>query len=199
MWDIKVDRSFKLILLGDTGVGKTSLVNRRCYQDFDDRTPMTVAATSVSTIVDVGVLKIELKIWDTAGQEQYASLIPMFCRNTDVCLLIADAARLETVDGVRKWEALLDDVGCRPPKVLVLNKCDLRPDLDPATEPKLQNLAGWYPRQLLVSAKSGENVNEMFAMAAELALQFARPHLKADAGYGPAEMKEQKTGLLPCC
>jgi small GTP-binding protein len=162
MWEVKVDRSFKLILLGESGVGKTSIVNRRCYHNFSDRTILTVGVASVSTIVEMRHLKIELKIWDTPGWEQYSSPIPMFCRNTDICLLVIDATRLETIENLGKWEGFLAEVGCHPPKIIVFNKLDLAPGLNPCTHPRVMELAASYERHVLVSAKCGMNVDELF-------------------------------------
>jgi GTPase SAR1 family protein len=80
-WNEKADVSFKVTVLGDSGVGKTSVVLRRCEGTL---TSITVRRQSAfpqqSTIVKIGRTNVELKLWDTAGQEQYSSLVPMFCR-----------------------------------------------------------------------------------------------------------------------
>lgn len=177
------DFSFKLIVMGDAGVGKTSLVNRKCYSKFDDKLPMTVGVAGVSLQLEVSGKTIELKVWDTAGQEQYSSLIPMFARGTDVCILVADATSMESVKNLGKWEDMLTTAGIRPPTVVAVNKSDLVPKIDARTSEITNEVMARFNRVMFVSAKTGEGVDPLFQLAAELALgQAVRagPHIRLE-------------------
>lgn len=161
--------SFKLILMGDTSVGKTSLVNRFCYQRFDDRVPMTVGVAGVTTNLKVQGQEVELKIWDTAGQEQYSALIPMFSRGSNVCILVADLVNHSSIEHLSKWKEVLEKTNTEIPIVVGLNKLDLLSDINKGialTEEVMQS----FPKVSLVSAKTGEGVEGMFRMAATMAL-----------------------------
>jgi GTPase SAR1 family protein len=144
--DLNVDESFKQIPLG---VGKTSIVNRRCFQEFNDCLLMTVGINNLSTLV-----VMNRKIWDTASQEQYSPLIPMFCRSTEFYLLIVDVTRDQTLDRLQKWEALLHNNGCHSPVILVVNKVDLRPSIDSEKDPALEAVFTKCQNIMFVSART---------------------------------------------
>lgn len=163
-------QAFKLILLGDAGVGKTSIVNRRCYGKFDDKLAMTVGVSSVSTLVQVSGRNIELKIWDTAGQEQYTALIPMFSRNSNVCVLVADATNPATLSNLAKWEDILHQSECNPPIIVAVNKTDLVTDMDSKIEEISEEVMTRFSRVVFVSAKNGSGIDILFRMAGDLAI-----------------------------
>jgi small GTP-binding protein len=171
--------AYKVILLGDAGVGKTSIVNRRCCNEFSERVPMTVGLSNLATIVQVRGSPVELKIWDTAGQEKYSALIPMFSRNSDVCILVADASNLESIHHLPKWEAALRNSACSAPIAVAVNKIDLVDDFDPI---HATGFHGRYEKVLFVSAKTGNHINLLFTLAGEIAVQQGRPAMtKRDA------------------
>lgn len=165
--------SFKLIVMGDAGVGKTSLVNMQCYSKFDDKLPMTVGVAGVTCKIELSGKTIELNIWDTAGQEQYSALIPMFSRGADVCILVADATNMQSVKNLPRWESLLSESGSIPPIVVAVNKSDLVPKLDARTSEITNEVMAVFNRVMFVSAKTGEGVQMLFQLAAELALSQA--------------------------
>ena len=162
--------AFKLIVMGDAGVGKTSLVNRQCYSKFDDKLPMTVGVAGVNCKIELSGKTIELNIWDTAGQEQYSALIPMFSRGANVCILVADATNMDSVKSLERWENLLLESRARPPIVVAVNKSDLVPKIDARTSEITNEVMARFNRVMFVSAKTGEGVNILFQLAAELAL-----------------------------
>jgi small GTP-binding protein len=167
-WSEEAEFSYKVILLGDTGVGKTCLVNRRCDSTFTDRVPMTVGVSTKATLVKVGRATVELKLWDTAGQEQYHSLVPMFCRNTEACILVADVTREGTVNNLARWQGILMESGSDPPIIVAFNKCDLADDNALA---KYADVIESFTTVMLVSAKNGFNVDLLFHTCAKLAFE----------------------------
>jgi small GTP-binding protein len=164
--------SYKVIVVGDAGVGKTSIANRRCCNEFTERVPMTVGISNLTTIVQVRGSPVELKIWDTAGQEKYSALIPMFSRNSDVCIIVADASNLESLRHLPKWERTLRDSGCSAPIAVAVNKIDLVEDFDPI---HATGFHGRYEHVLFVSAKTGNQIDLLFTLAGEIAVQQGKP------------------------
>ena len=161
--------SFKLIVMGDTCVGKTSLVNRFCYSKFDDRVPMTVGVAGVTMNMVIRGQPVELKIWDTAGQEQYSALIPMFSRGSNACVLVADVMNSASIDNLRKWHEILLETTSDTPVVIALNKMDLLPSITDGVK-IVDKVLESFSKVMLVSAKSGEGVEGMFRLAATMAL-----------------------------
>lgn len=180
--------SAKVVILGDSGVGKTSCVNRFVRETFDVEECATVGAGFLTKAVDVGSTRVVLHIWDTAGQERYRSLGPLYYRNAAVAVVVYDVCKPKSVAGAKRWvHDLRAYHGSTIDIVLVGNKIDLLlvdsgmqsmqsgGCVDAATS--LADLTGCVQRQ--VSAKSGEGVQELFEYAATLAQ--ARRVAQADA------------------
>ena len=81
---------YKIVMLGDSGVGKTALVSRISEGGFADTHVPTVGAQFVALPFQVDKTKLTLEVWDTAGQERYQSLGSSFYRGTDACILAFD-------------------------------------------------------------------------------------------------------------
>ncbi|KAJ5066423.1 ras-related protein rab-7a [Anaeramoeba ignava] len=112
---------FKVILLGDAGVGKTSLMNTYVNQTFSEQYKATIGADFLTK---------ELKIWDTAGQERFQSLSVAFYRGADCCVLIYDVNDLKTFESLEVWrDEFLVQAGPEEPDsfpfVVIGNKIDL--------------------------------------------------------------------------
>ena len=165
--------SVKVILCGDAGVGKTSLVNRKCRDYFSENTASTVGSGHSSIMENYNGTKIELKLWDTAGQEQYSSLIPMYSRGASVCILVADLTQIETFDNLKKWQQKLAQNSSVPKFVLAANKVDLFDE--EKAKATLDELANKYEYEYgsfyLTSAKTGVGVDELFNAVAGIALE----------------------------
>lgn len=83
-------KDIKIVIIGDSGVGKTSMATRFALDKFKNESDSTIGTTYMSKTIEVGHIKASLNIWDTAGQERYHSLAHMFYRNADVILLVYD-------------------------------------------------------------------------------------------------------------
>jgi small GTP-binding protein len=140
-----------------------------------------VGVASQSTIVKVGRTHVELKIWDTAGQEQYSSLVPMFCRGTQLSILVGDLSRPETIAHLSNWRECLFNSGCRPPIVAALNKCDLCPDAD---ADKYEAELSIADAVVMVSAKTAFNIDHLFGTCAKMLIE------KGKEGTGSSDRTE---------
>ncbi|KAF3210065.1 hypothetical protein TWF192_011308 [Orbilia oligospora] len=159
----------KVICLGDSGTGKSSLTVRLCEGRFN-KTDVTIGVELDSRVVDVDDgKKIKLQIWDTAGQEQYRSVTNSYIRNATGALLVYDITRKDTLSHVQRWLSDLRNLG--EPHisiVLVGNKCDLADRRQVSTE----EAAAWAKENGInfhaeTSAKTGESVERAFVEVAQ--------------------------------
>ena len=95
---------FKVVLLGESGVGKTSIISRYTTDNYSDNVMSTTGATfATKKIVIEPYHKIKFKIWDTAGQEKFRSLTKIFYKNASVAILVYDITRLETFEKIKNF------------------------------------------------------------------------------------------------
>ncbi|XP_041696775.1 ras-related protein Rab-33B [Coregonus clupeaformis] len=122
-------RIFKIIVIGDSGVGKTCLTYRFCAGEFPDRTEATIGVDFRERLVEVEGEKIKLQLWDTAGQERFRkSMVQQYYRNVHAVLFIYDVTRPDSFRGLPAWieECRRYSLGQEIPRFLVGNKSDLR-------------------------------------------------------------------------
>eukprot|EP01084_Bolivina_argentea_P239226 402111_1 len=116
----------KLVLLGDSRVGKSSVVIRFVKNEFDQYKFPTIGATFLTQSVSVGDYLVKFEIWDTAGQEKYRSLAPLYYRGASAALVVYDITNRESFDNARKWiEEVQTQEGHHVVVGLAGNKVDL--------------------------------------------------------------------------
>ena len=93
----------KVVLLGDTGVGKSSLVLRFVTNTWKIDTSSTIGASFLSKMIIVDGHPIKFQIWDTAGQEKYRSLAPMYYRGAGAAIIVYDIMRRESYECLQSW------------------------------------------------------------------------------------------------
>jgi small GTP-binding protein len=155
----------KICMVGQFGVGKTSLVRRFVESIFDERYLTTVGVKIDRKDVTVGSASVTLMLWDLAGEDDLAQLNVSHLRGASGYILVADGCRATSLaKAVELQQRIAEQLGPLP-FVLVLNKSDLRDqwDLQEATVSQL----GWPTFE--TSAKAGTGVEEMFlALAGKL-------------------------------
>ena len=184
------NRNYKVTVIGDTGTGKTSLINRFVYNRYDSFVSPTIGVENVHTDVKLSTCSASIRIWDTAGQEQFSSLVPMFSRDSDVCIVVADITKTETINNIDKWIEKLRKAGENPPIVVAINKTDLK--TPKPLELIRSELQVKYPSLLFVSAMNGSYVKELFHMATRAAIENAaqtEEEAQADLMAGSAKKK----------
>ncbi|KAE9467752.1 hypothetical protein C3L33_00271, partial [Rhododendron williamsianum] len=163
----------KLVLLGDMGTGKTSLVLRFIKgQFFDnqvkipDRSVMqepTIGAAFFTQILSLSEATVKFDIWDTAGQERYHSLAPMYYRGAAAAVVVYDMSSMDTFVRAKKWVQELKKQG-NPNLILALvaNKSDLETEREVDSEEgqQLSQENGMF--FIETSAKASVNINELF-------------------------------------
>jgi small GTP-binding protein len=168
--------AFKAIMLGDSGVGKTSIVIRwttgTCPRPGLESP--TVGANHQTKRVEIGGRDVELFIWDTAGQEQYRSLAPLYARGASVAIITASITDRESFEHLDRWiDTLNSSTDKTPPIILAVNKCDL-PDAaaisqDEVDEAYRDRFTGLF----FVSAVKDLGIDNLFSCAAEAGYRFA--------------------------
>ncbi|XP_028101619.1 ras-related protein Rab7-like isoform X2 [Camellia sinensis] len=103
----------KVIVLGDSGVGKTSLMNQYVHKKFSQQYKATIGADFVTKELQIDDRLVTLQIWDTAGQERFQSLGVAFYRGADCCVLVYDVNVMKSFDTLNNWheEFLKQDIG----------------------------------------------------------------------------------------
>ena len=155
----------KLVLLGDSRVGKSSVVIRFVKNEFDQYKFPTIGATFLTQSVTAGDSMVKFEIWDTAGQEKYRSLAPLYYRGASAALVVYDITNRESYDNAQKWiEEVRSQSEDNGPLTIALagNKVDLASNRK-VTEQEAQEYAN--KQQFIffeTSAKTSYNIKEIF-------------------------------------
>ena len=168
----------KLLLLGDAGVGKTSLLNQFVNREFTAQYKATIGSDFSSKQIDIDGRFTTLQIWDTAGQERFQSLGPTFYRGTDCCILVYDVTKPTSFENIKKWrQEFIMQIGLQStddfPFLLLGNKCDLP---DKAVQPAAAREYASQNGEMIfyeVSAKTAESVQTAFEAIVRRALEKA--------------------------
>ena len=159
--------NFKIIIVGDSGVGKSSLLKRAVQNRFDGSYQATIGFEFLLMHFKVNDLKLKLQIWDTCGQEMYRSLVQGFYRNTSLALIVYDVNQKKTYDALDIW---LKDIRQHTEQELPIfiagNKSDLEKEV-PSEEARIFAVSNRTKYFTECSAKNGQNVKEIFYEAAK--------------------------------
>lgn len=160
------DHLFKIVLVGDSGVGKSNLLSRFTRNTFTTDEKSTIGVEFATRIVPmVDNKKIKAQIWDTAGQERYRAITNAYYRGALGAMLVYDVTKQTTFENIPRWLRELRDYANRDiVLILVGNKADLvDKSLRQVTEEQARTLAAEYELPFIeTSAKSGLNVDEGF-------------------------------------
>jgi small GTP-binding protein len=159
---------FRVITIGDTSVGKTSIITKLVRGEFEAEKQSTVGAMFVAHVEILGSRRIEMQVWDTAGQERFRSLGPIYYRNAAAAIVVFDVTSSETFKRLDNWiHAFLSIAGERAFICIVGNKIDLVDSIAVSdTEVREWAEAHHFP-YVKTSAKTGAGVRELFRAVAE--------------------------------
>ncbi|OMJ84618.1 hypothetical protein SteCoe_14209 [Stentor coeruleus] len=119
--------TYKIIIIGDGSVGKTSLVMRIVDNQFSYSMPMTIGVDNYSRVLQINsTTKINLSIWDTAGQERFSVVAPSYFRGSKAAIIVYDITREESFKKAEYWAKQIIEYGATDIKVMLIgNKLDL--------------------------------------------------------------------------
>jgi small GTP-binding protein len=120
-----MSRSFKTVFLGETGVGKTALVNQITNHSFPTVHHPTIGSQFITIPITIGGDECAMQLWDTGGQEQYRSLAGFFVRDAVGCFLVFDVANQDSFDQLEVWQTFLIRNAPQAKVILFGNKTDL--------------------------------------------------------------------------
>jgi small GTP-binding protein len=166
--------SIKLVLIGNTAVGKTCIVRRAVDDVFSDDTTPTLGASYLSKLVKIGDTEVRVQIWDTAGQERYRGMTPMYFRGAHVAILAYSVTDRNSFESVDSWVASLRDNG--DPSVIVFlvgNKCDVEDERAVLTAQGEEKAAELRAQFYEVSAKTGDRIEDLFIDVSKVYLEKA--------------------------
>ncbi|MHA1951072.1 MAG: Rab family GTPase [Candidatus Thorarchaeota archaeon] len=156
----EADFVHKLVFLGDTGVGKTSLVQRYVYDSFAPVIGRTIGAMLHVKMVEVEGAKHKLVVWDLGGQVAFSALREQYCSHSSGAFFVFDRTRLETLQNIDEWLNSLYAAAGKIPVVAVENKIDLKSVI---TDDQIKGVLEVHSLKLIqTSALENQNVNVAF-------------------------------------
>ena len=168
MEDDGYDILFKIILVGDTSVGKTNIINKYIKNEFREDFYATIGVEFSHKKFVVENRKIKAQIWDTAGQERYKAITRAYYKGAKGAFIVYDITRKETFDDVDKWRnELISSCNQEITVMLIGNKCDLEDQRQISKEQGEEKAKSFGFSFLETSALSGENLEKGFQMLIE--------------------------------
>ncbi|ORM39684.1 Ras-related protein Rab-5C [Babesia sp. Xinjiang] len=159
---------FKLVILGDTSVGKSSLVGRFVKNTFLEFQESTIGAAFMTQSVKFGDHTVKFEIWDTAGQERYRTLAPMYYRGSSAAVIVYDITLRDSFQQAKGWiQELQSHVDPNIVMALAGNKVDLESSREVAREVAEEFANANNCLFMETSAKNGDMVQELFTEIAK--------------------------------
>jgi len=164
----------KVVILGDQGVGKTSLITRQVDDTFTKDTMSTLGACNYTVTVPLHYLKVRIRVWDTAGQERFRSIVPLYYRGAQGALLIYDITNRDSFESIKRWvQELKGHVMHSMVLFIIGNKLDLTEERTVSRDEVLLYSNQIGARHFECSAKDKIGVDPIFQT---LAHQIASQH-----------------------
>ncbi|XP_026007871.1 ras-related protein Rab-15-like isoform X1 [Astatotilapia calliptera] len=197
------DFLFRLLMLGDSGVGKTCMLRRFTESDFDTAHISTIGIDFKMKTLEVDGTKVRVQIWDTAGQERYQTITKQYYRRAQGVIFVYDVTDKLSFKHIAKWVSDVDEYTTQKMEtILVGNKCDdsLRREVSKNQGTKL---AGSYGMEFFeTSASKNINISESFERLTELVLQAHKRDVdnllgSLDSYLDKAGLEEDKESTVP--
>ncbi len=121
------DFIFKIVIIGDSGVGKSNLLSRYTLNEFHQDSKATVGVELQSKVYKINEHTVKLQLWDTAGQERYKSITAAYFKGAKGAMIVYDITKEETFESVEKWHKQVKEFGDNEVCVMIAgNKSDLK-------------------------------------------------------------------------
>lgn len=178
----------KIVLLGNSGVGKTCIAHRYTKNTFPESSEPTIGASFYTKSLTGPTGKsFQLEIWDTAGQERYRSLTPMYYKGASAALIVYDVGSPNSFEGAKDW---IKELHMQAPASVIIclcaNKIDAERAISAVTGESLASASSVLFSE--VSAKTGENIQRTFeSVVKRLPTSVSKPSVTKLARVAPHE------------
>lgn len=162
----------KVVILGESGVGKSSLLIRYITNEFEESHRTTIGGSFLQLSVDVGVTKVNLDIWDTAGQEKYRSLMSLYFRQAVAAVIAYDITNTDSFIKCNYWVEVMQEKEPSAKLFLVGTKSDGERQVSEKTGEDFAERLGMAFVE--TSSKTGKNVNLLFKLVAQFIISKER-------------------------
>ncbi len=195
-----VDYIFKILIIGDSSVGKSNLLLRFSDNIFHDTFLPTIGVDFKIRNVTIGDKSIKLNIWDTAGQERFKTITAAYYKGAHGIILVYDITDRDSFNNVSSWiNEVRKHAGPNVVKLLVGNKCDLESDRK-VTQKEAQEFADSHNMVFLeTSAKARINVDESFMALTKQVYDCLPDNEKKTATDGTSLKTQRKQTNGGCC
>ena len=157
------DILYKIVIIGDSGVGKSNILSRYVRDEFSMDTKATVGVEFGSKIISINNQQIKIQIWDTAGQEKYKSVSTIYYKGAKGALLVYDISRKETFNNLNRWINEIKNNSDENINILLIgNKCDLEEGRQISQEEAFEKAKEINAGFLEVSALQAVNIEKAF-------------------------------------
>ena len=201
------DVLFKIVLIGDSFVGKTNIMSKYLKNEFHEDSKATVGVEFGAKKFDIDGKAVKAQIWDTAGQERYKAITTTYYKGAKGALIVYDITRKETFDSVDRWISELNNSGDKNMTMLLIgHKCDLDCQRQVTKEQGEEKAKAFKVAFLETSASSGENLDVAFEMIMKEVYNKCKNEIEEDDGMEEMHMgqeidltKQQPKVKRSCC
>lgn len=158
---------YKILVIGEAGVGKTSMTNKIVYNTFLENYKATIGCEFGLKVMNVNGEVVRVQLWDLAGQDRLGGISKLYCRDANGALVVADVTKPETFEQAQTWKRQVDEIvqladNTPIPMVLCMNKHDLVPANSAVNETRLDECVatGKFVSGFFTSAKNGANTEK---------------------------------------
>ena len=161
--ELKEDYKLKVVVVGDSGVGKTNLIKRFISNTFSANTKATVGVEFLYKSYKINEQAFKVEIWDTAGQERYKSITAAYYKGAKGALVVYDTTQKSSFENVDKWMTEIKERGSPDIKIMLVgNKIDLVDEREVKREEGLSKAKNYEIPMMEASALDSTNVKEAF-------------------------------------
>ena len=160
---VKEDFKLKIVVVGDSGVGKTNLIKRFITNEFNQNFKATIGVEFMSKTYKINKHLFKIEIWDTAGQERYKSITAIYYKGSKGALIVYDTTAQSTFNNIDKWIMEIKDKTSKDIKLMIIgNKIDLKDEREVKNEEALKKADTLGIPLMETSALDATNVKEAF-------------------------------------
>ena len=176
---------FKMILIGDTNVGKTNILSRYINNTFSEVTKSTVGVELGTKVEKINNKKIKVQIWDTAGQERYKSITKTYYKGAKGAFIVYDITKKDSFKNVDKWIQDLKEFGDEDTSILIVgNKSDLEENREVTIEEVKKKAEVYKVAYCETSALKSQNINYAFQTLIKLVAEKMENKKNEEDKYG---------------